>query len=577
MNRRKTIVCLATAVVLTAVAALGLIIYSGIKKKLAPSTTVKPLSEYYNVASDEVMIILDEKVYDKTGLWRNGKAYLDMESVRKMYSKRFFCTDEDELVIFTTSTENYHFYPGNAEYTINGISQTGAAPVIEKKGEELYVELSFLEQLGITYYLYTEPNRLLITYDHEEYFGAEVVTATQIRTDHDIKADIVKELVPGDKVRIIDGGGIRENGFVKVMSSDGVRGYAKSKDLTEEDYVMPVFRDYISDAYLHNRLSEKVYLGWQLLYKRDSVSMLEAAMAKAPEMNVISPTWFYLSDTEGGFVSYANEEYVKKAHANGVQVWALYKNDTIEGMFSCTEDSHKVLSSTESREKLEDRMIEEALKYDIDGINIDFELLKLDTGVYFIQFLRELSIKCREQGLILSVDNYVPENYNAYYDLAEQGTILDYVIIMGYDQHYAGSEEAGSVSALDWFTRAIDGTLAKADAEAVIMAVPFYTRLWKETGSGSDFKVIVEANMNMDEAEKKVTAVKAEKQWKEAEGQYYAEYTSGNAKFRIWLEDFTSIGLKTDAVKERKCAGIAAWKLGDEAAGTWSVIKEHFE
>ena len=419
---------------------------------------------------------------------------------------------------------------------------------------------------------FDDPHRLLITYSDEAFLAATVKENTQIRVSQDIKADILKETAEGEILRFIDGGGIRENGFVKVMSRDGVRGYIRESALNDSYYEDPVFADYSKPLYSHMEFDGRIYLGWQLLYTTDSLGYLNSALDLSPEVNVISPTWFFMNDREGSLLSYANKAYVDAAHEKGVQVWALYKNDTIEGKFNCTEDSHAVLSNTDARNRLIGNIMDSVLEYGIDGINIDFELLKKDSGPFFIQFLREISVECRQKGIILSVDNYVPENYNAYYDLTEQSKLVDYIVIMGYDEHYLGSDKAGSVSSLGWFCNAIDNASAKCDPARVIMGVPFYTRLWKESGD----KLTVEATPGIVEAAAIVKRAGVTPKWDEISGQYYAEWNN-SGRYRIWLEEEESLRKKVLASRTVGMAGIAAWKLGDERAGTWKAIVEAME
>ena len=563
---------IAAAVVLIAVGILGFMFYRDYREKHAPSEVVMPLDQYYGISGEEAMIIIDEKVYDKKALWRDGEVYLDLETVKTMYDHRFFWAENEETLFYSTPDKIYRFFPGQRDYILNRSTVTGDVPPIQTANGTVYISAGFLKNCGITYRVYNDPERIMITYTDEAYLEAPVEKDTQIRVSQNIKADILKEVKVGDVMRYIDGGGIRDNGFIKVMSEDGVRGYILESTLGESEYADPVFEPYTAPEFTHTVLDEKVYLGWQLLYSANNLEYLNSAVALAPEMNVISPTWFFLSDTEGNMIDYANRDYVKAAHEKGILVWALYKNDTIEGKFSCSEDSHKVLSSTAARTNLIDNMLASVEEYGIDGINIDFEMLKVDSGVYFIQFLRELSVECRARGIILSVDNYVPENYNAYYDLAEQSKIIDYIIIMGYDEHYLGSEEAGSVSSLSWFKRAADNTAAKCDTSRVIMGVPFYTRLWKEDGD----KLTIEATPGIGEAANIVKKAGAKAEWDEESGQYYAEWTNSGT-YRIWLEEEDSLKQKVLVAKAHNMAGIAAWKLGDEKQGTWAAIVEAME
>ncbi len=574
MRLKNIRLIVAAIVVIGALSALGIILYNGYRNSHKPSDVVMPLESFYGVEEGRAMIILDEGVYGKTALWRHDTAYIDLETVRTMYSHRFFWVPGENLMIYTTPTEVFHFTPGESGFTDNGEAMTGKAPVVElDENGDPYIEVTYLENCGITYSIYDSPHRVMITYSTEGFLAADVIAETQIRVRQDIKADLLVTLEPGEKVRFIDGGGIRENGFIKVMSSNGVRGYIKENCLSESYYDDPVFVEFTWPEYNHHVYYDKVYLGWQLLYTKDSMNYLTSAAKKAPDMTVIAPTWFFLTGTDGGMTDYATTEYVDKAHEFGLKVWATYKNDTIEGQFSCTEDSHTVLSSTKSRTALIDNIMLSVKKFGIDGVNIDFEMLKVDSGIYFIEFLRELSVRCRAEGIVLSVDNYVPENYNAYYDLAEQSKIVDYIIIMGYDQHYAGSDEAGSVSALDWYKKALEGTAAKTDMKRVIMGVPFYTRLWKIDNG----KIYVEETPDMAGAEAIVKKAKAEKTWREDEGQYYAEWNSGGKRFKIWLEDDESLRAKTYAAREYEVAGIGAWKCGDELETTWVAIKDALE
>ncbi|MCR5330740.1 MAG: hypothetical protein K6E62_06085 [Lachnospiraceae bacterium] len=572
---KKNIIMGAVAAVVIIVAAciIGISIYKDYKEKNTPSDIVMPLSEYYGISGEDVMIIIDEKVYDKKALWRDETVYFDLDTVKSMYDHRFFWVENENTLFYTPPDTVYTFTPGSTEYLLNRSPISSNVPTVQLKDGVVYVSITLLEKYcGITYRLYDDPHRILITYSDEAYLTAVAKEDTQIRVSQDIKADILKEIKTGEALRFIDGGGIREKGFIKVMSEDGVRGYIREASLETSVYTDPEFVGRAPTTYTHNRLNRKIYLGWQLLYTKDNIGYLKEAMALAPEMNVISPTWFYMCDTEGGLIDYANKEYVETAHDKGLQVWALYKNDTIDGKFSCTEDSHKVLSSTETRLKLVDNIVATAVEYGVDGVNIDFELLKKDSGVYFIQFLRELSIECRARGIILSVDNYVPENYNAYYDLTEQSDIVDYIVIMGYDEHYNGSKEAGSVSSLGWFKHAIENTLAKCDPAGIIMGVPFYTRLWKENGDA----LTVESTPNMAEAAAIVKRANVKPEWDEECGQYYAEWTN-SGKYRIWLEDEESLREKVYAIREAEFSGVAAWKCGDEKAGTWASLVDALE
>ena len=262
---------------------------------------------------------------------------------------------------------------------------------------------------------------------------------------------------------------------------------------------------------------------------------------------------------------------MREAHSRDISVWGLVKNfDT-----GTQVDTYKVLSRTSSRDRLIDGLVQEALAFQLDGINVDFETLTVDAGPHFIQFLRELSVKCRNSGLVLSVDNYVPANYNRYYDYVEQGKIVDYVVIMAYDEHTSISENAGSVASISYVENAIADTIAMVPAEKLIVGIPFYTRLWKEVVEEDVTVVSIAETPVMRSAEKIVEDRGITPVWDEETAQYYAEYQENGAIYRIWLEEERSIGEKLVRVMQAGAAGVAAWRLGQEKPEVWSVIMQY--
>ena len=232
----------------------------------------------------------------------------------------------------------------------------------------------------------------------------------------------------------------------------------------------------------------------------------------------------------------------------------------------------QVLSSTSSRQNLIRQLIQAAVETGLDGINVDFEYLSEDVGIHFLEFLREMSIECHRNGLVLSVDNPVPEDFTSHYDRAEQGRVVDYVIIMGYDEHYVGSEEAGSVASLPWVEKGIQDTLAEVPAERVINAIPFYTRLWKTSGA-----LLSSEAIGMDAAQEAVNTNQAQVYWNNEAGQNYGSYELNGDTYQIWLEDAESIAAKVQLVPRYGLAGVAEWKLGFENSSIWRVISDNLQ
>jgi spore germination protein YaaH len=293
---------------------------------------------------------------------------------------------------------------------------------------------------------------------------------------------------------------------------------------------------------------------------------LTGILQQSKGINVIAPTWFSITGSDGSITSYANSEYVTTCHASNIQVWAVVDNFNGNG----DGDTEAVLSHAASRQKLVSSLMEMASTYSLDGINVDFEQISESYSRSYIEFIRELSVSCRANGIVLSVDNYVPMDFNDHYDLAEQGIVCDYVIIMGYDEHYAGSQEAGSVASIDYVTDGITHTLAKVPREKVINALPFYARIWWTRPDG----VTSEAH-GMADIRTFISNHGMSVSWDSKTAQNYAETTEGDALIQIWIEDAQSIREKLNVMQANEIAGVAEWRLQFETPDIWDEIANY--
>ena len=250
----------------------------------------------------------------------------------------------------------------------------------------------------------------------------------------------------------------------------------------------------------------------------------------------------------------------------GMEVWALIDN------FDKDVSTYQTLSKTTSRTNLIRNLMTQVLKYDIDGINVDFEDVSYDAGEPFVQFLRELSIECRKEGIVLSVDNYVPREYTAHYNRKEQGIVADYVIIMGYDEHWGGGGVAGSVASIGFVEDGIAQTVADVPANKVINALPFYTRVWKTKGDSVTSEAI-----DMETAQNFIKNNGVNMSWDPQTAQNYGEVEKGNTLYQIWMEDKDSIEAKLAVMRKYNIGGVAAWKLGYETPDIWDMIAKYMD
>lgn len=551
------VICV-TAIVLIIVAAF-------VVKKLTPNKDVMDLTEYYQVDSDKVLVVLQNQVAEEQGLFLDGVAYVSYDTVEEYLNHRFYWDANENLLIYTTQSEVVKTEIGTSDYYVNKSKSSVPYQIVKTIGTKVYVALDYVKLFSnIEYEVYEEPNRVVIQYDWgNDYLYSNVKKATQLRYEPSIKSEVLVQLQVGDVLTYVDTEIVEDAKFRKVMTVDGIIGYVKAKNLSTAEYET-LSNDYVEKEYSHITKDYTISLGWHQVTNQEANNNLLSVLDQSKGINTISPTWFSIVSNEGTISSLASERYVERAHNAGVEVWALCDD------FNKEIDMYELLSYTSRREKLANELIASAIKYNLDGLNIDFENITATSAKHYIQFLRELSIKCRNNGIVLSVDNYVPAPYNSFYDLGEQGEIVDYVAIMAYDEHHSNSEESGSVSSISFFTDAIKNTLEMVDKDRVIIGLPFYARVWVEKADGT----IATSAYSMSQIKAFVEAHQAEKVWNEETGQYYAEYKTEEGLNRIWIEDDKSIELKMKAASEAGVAGMAYWKLGMESSSIWNVIQK---
>ena len=513
-------------------------------------------------ASSFPMIINGVNVEKKARSF-DGAYYLSLEDVHEYVSTRFYYGEADQIFVYSTPDAVITSPVGTGEYTSTVAGSNTMEHVISRaEGDTLYVLIDYLKlYYDISYEAYTEPNRMTVSIDTWQAETAQVNHDTWLRYRGGIKSDILIDLKKDDRVIILED---EDEDWIKVRSEDGFAGYVEKKRLGE----------HTSHTYGSDTLQEPVYtsitkpyrisIGWHQVYAEAGNDTLAEVTEQVKSMNTISPTWFALSDNEGGISSIGSADYVQRAHAMGMEVWALVSNFANEGI-----DSKAVLSRAASRARLTENLIAETTRLGCDGINVDFEDLPENAGQDFIQFIRELSIACRREQLVLSIDNYPPYSFRAYYDHREQGVVADYVIIMGYDEHTGGSEEAGSVSSIEYTRFGIEETCKLVPPEKVINAVPFYTRIWTTSGGA----VTNCPAVGMDAARENFSMYGITPSWDAETEQNYGETTTSDGSLvQIWMEDSESIEAKIAVMESNGLAGIGFWRLGLESPDVWDVI-----
>ena len=563
---KKKIIPIVIAIVLIIIIG-GVTFGSRILEKYSYSKERADLNAYYGITgSQEAAIVLQDEIVEEKARISDGICYLDIATIHKYLNDRFYVDGGEGLLLYTLPEDIVRNSIGSSvKETAQGSEELGYTAAIWE-GDTLYVALDYIKQYtNFSYQLFTDPYRIQLTTEWPSYEVASISKNTQVRVKGGVKSEILTDVQKGDQVSVLE----QMETWSKVKTADSVIGYVENKRLTgiRSEQPIPV-TDYQEPDYTSLTRDHKINLGWHVVASAGGNDTFNSVTANAGNLNVISPTWFKLCDNEGGYTSFASADYVQKAHDRGLEVWALIENIEYKDSISMYE----ILSSTTTRQKLIDSLMNDLITYGIDGINVDFEQLSMDCGEHFVEFIRELSAACRKNGKVLSVDNYVPRDFNDYYDRKEQGIVADYVIVMGYDEHYAGSKEAGSVASIDYVEDGIAQTVKEVPAEKVINAIPFYTRIWETTGDGISSQAV-----DMVTAEQFISNHSITAEWDETTCQNYGEYTSGDSRYQVWLEDADSIKVKLNVMENYGIGGVAEWRLGFEKPEIWDVIGEYLD
>ena len=534
--------------------------------KYSPSKEMADLGEYFQLAGEQDMAVImnDEILEDKARLI-DGRVYLHVETVYQYLDERYYWDSKENLYLYALPTELVSVSVGSSEYTVGRASQSADHVILRTDGSDAYVSLDFLKNYtNFTYQYWEEPNRVFIV---NEFGSRDAVTAqvnAPVRYKAGIKSPVLVNVEKGTVLyKLEEPEEIDE--WTRVLTPDGYIGYIRDGKISGVTQAAIEEPEFTEPEYTSISKDYKINLSWHQVTNQDANGQLLNRIANTKGLTTISPTWFSISDTDGNISSLASQSYVDYAHQQGLEVWALVDN------FKEGVSTYETLSKTSSRQRLVNQLIAAAIQYGLDGINVDFEMITEDCGRAYIEFIRELSIMCRINGIVLSVDNYVPTASSDHYSRDEQGIFADYVIIMGYDEHYAGSEEAGSVASYGFVESGIQRTLEEVPAEKVINAVPFYTRFWKTDGDGN---VSSEA-LGMDGADERLANNGVEAAWDEETRQYYAEFEYEGSTYQIWLEEEQSIEEKMTLIREYGLAGVASWRLGYERSSIWDVILKY--
>lgn len=559
-QKKKAAPVLVVLILIVLVGAAGVV--SFLINRYKPGTEYMAGNEYFNLTDENsVALIQNGELLEEQAVLIGGEPYAAYTYVESQLNSCFYWDEETKGILLTTSGGVQTLLPGDA-----AIAKTpGGQPAVQQESDgTVYISLDVVkEYTDLDYAYYSDPNRVVI---RNEWDGVEQATVqsdtAQVRQKGGIKSLILADVQKGDTLLYLE----NLDNWCKVMTADGYTGYIQTEDISEPEAIEA--RTAKKDSYERITRDHKINLVWHQSTSTESNDAMAEMTAEMTGVNVISPTWFSVTDETGTISSLASADYVKLAHDAGREVWGLIDN------FNEAFDETTDLAYASVRSRIIEQLLAEAASCGMDGINVDFENLK-EAGIpHYLQFLRELTSAAHAQNLVVSVDTPVPQAYTMYYQRGEQARFVDYMIVMAYDEHFAGSEEAGSVSSLPFVQQAVEEMTRVMPVDQVICGIPFYTRVWTEKFGQS---AITSEVLGMDGAKNYAKENQMTETWDASLGQNVATVETSDARYTIWMEDEQSMEEKLKVIQSADLAGVAEWKLGFECADVWSLISEYIE
>ena len=552
------------------------------------------LNIYFEIGNENEVALIMDNVVIREGASRararflDGTAYLEISLVNERVNNRFHWDYNERILIHTLPYGSVVVAPDTREYINVDQSVSVDYTILIQEGGNMFLALPFIQKFAdIEFAVYDTPNRVVINTNWEDRTVAFVRRNSAVRFQGGIRSAVLTNVYADDEVTILE----VEGDWRKVATVDGFIGYIEYADLENQEvrtfnrtFEEPVFTRIVKDHPLN--------IGWDDVNNIYANAFVGETLSRSRGLTAIAPMWLSVADTSGNIDSIATSEYVETAHAAGVEVWVTLRD--FHGGINSETETYQTISFTSNRTRIIEQTIAETLRVGADGINLDFEKVPVEAGSHFIQLVRELSVESRKNNLLLSVANFYPFPWRAHYNIAEQARVVDYIILMGYDEYFEGSPTAGPVASFGFVQEGIQLALQHVPPEMLINAIPFYSRLWYEVPGGEgEAATVSSVALGMDLSAATALEAGVEFVWNSEVRMYYAQWQDPDGSFRawlegrglilplappsggtyrIWLEDSRSLGEKLAFMKEHNLAGVASWRLGLENESAWDVI-----
>lgn len=349
-----------------------------------------------------------------------------------------------------------------------------------------------------------------------------------------------------------------------LMKGDETGSFRPADPITRQEAAVLMDRVLQNDRWAAELSSRKpgnrIVMGWQY---NQTTAQYENHLLKS-NVNTLAPRWYFTEST-GTVTDVTDATLVTWAKKNGKQVWAMVGNRSDQAA------THQILASAATRSTVINQLIALSNKYGLDGLNIDFENVAPADRAAFTAFITSLAgqLHANHKKLSIDVSPDLGTDWTEAFDYAALGKQADYIVMMGYDEHYGGSKYAGSNASLPYVQKAVNTLLKTVPGNKVILALPFYNREWtlKPDGTASS-----SFEISLTEQNRRISSYSLQPVWNQSLGQYVASYWKNSIKNTMWLEDGRSLTGKYNVALKQNLAGVAYWHIGGESPDIWTSL-----
>ncbi|MBR0599996.1 glycosyl hydrolase family 18 protein [Sinanaerobacter chloroacetimidivorans] len=514
----------------------------------------------FGADADAYQLYVNNKSIGQTGYYINNTPYLPVSLIGTYAKNPGITVDQaGQKLVINLSAQNIMM----ADDTTTNFVKTYAGNVyipLRKIQDALYFPLNTTEQFfKLSYSISGKTIRM------RAYSGSDKIARVN---QSNVKA--VTSLVNGggNSIDLANHETVYITGetdnYYKITTENDVNAYVLKDFVTISEIDLSKLDFYAPKKTKYKRGTEKLSVAWDYV----ATVTPSCPASKYKGLDVLSPTWFDLiTNGDGSVENNGDKGYTDDAHARGYMVWATITNNmSTKGSTAFTT---KTFNNSGLLNKSVAQYIFYSCLYDADGINIDYEDVSDSDAAGLVAFTALMRNYTERQGLVLSIDTLIPRPWTIEYDRSALAKYVDYLVVMTYDEHYAGSPAAGSIASLPWVEEAIQATLKEVPASKLLMGVPLYTRIWTVDSTG---KIVSNPAANMPAVRSTIASKKLTPVWLDKEKQYYVEYPNGTDTSKIWIEDSRSISNRLNLVSKYNLAGAACWQFSQSEEKVWDVF-----